>query len=153
MLKHTHRKRAKTLATAALLALIGWQSAVFAEAGASTDIKVEGVNSETARITRLILMPRKDQQVLRGEITRRIHAHGQIPGHLHLELISPQGKVVKTADINYSRPSSSSHVGSFELALPADIEAGSTVRVTHHDLSTHSQGSAASQWQDVTNGQ
>jgi hypothetical protein len=112
-------------------------------------IKLEGVDSNSARISRLYLTPSEGETLLRGEVERRIHAHGQIPGHLHVELISPEGKVIKEADIGYARQNSDNHNGNFKLVLPEEIEAGSTLRVTHHDPVSHMTEPVESPWHDV----
>lgn len=112
-------------------------------------IKLESVDSNSATIPRLYLYQTDGTTLLRGDIKRRIHAHGEIPGHLHIELISADGKVLKEADTSYKRKSSEAHDGSFEIPLPASIPAGSTIRVTHHDLVSHQQESVETPWRDV----
>ncbi len=114
-------------------------------------VNLEGVESSTARINRLYLQPDNGAMLLRGEVTRRIHAHGQIPGHLHIEIVSPQGVVIKEADIGYSRQNSNTHDGSFELSIPETLANGSTIRVTHHDTASHLPEVGENPWRDPDN--
>lgn len=151
MIKLKMRNLAAIAALATTLALAGCASTPPAQQ--SSSIKLEGIDSNTAQISRLYLVPDNGQTVLRGEVTRRMHLHGQIPGHLHVELISLEGKLIKEADISYKRKDTHGHDGTFELTLPGEVAAGSTIRVTHHDLVSHQQDQVESQWRDATGGE
>lgn len=151
MVKLNVKRAATAAALLAMLFLAG--CAATPSVWEDNGIKLEGVDSGSARIYRLYLQPTATATLLRGEVTRRIHAHGQIPGHLHVELISPEGKVIKEADVGYRRQSSSAHDGSFELALPGPVAAGSTIRVTHHDPVSHQPEPVENPWSDVNSGE
>jgi hypothetical protein len=145
MMQLNIKRAASTLLLVLFLAGCTSTPSVWQEDG----VRLEGIDSNTARINRLYLQPANGAILLRGDVTRYIHAHGQIPGHLHIELISAQGKTVGEADIGYSRQNSNSHDGSFELALPAPIPAGSTIRVTHHDPVSHLPEPVENPWHEV----
>lgn len=112
-------------------------------------VKLESVDSGSVRITRTYLDATEEETILRGELERRIPARGSIPGHLHVELIAPDGKVMKEADIGYVRKSFKSRLAKFSLPIPEPLVTGSTIRVTHHDARSHMPDSSALPWRDV----
>lgn len=112
-------------------------------------VKLESVDSSSVRITRTYLQSGKEGTVLRGELERRIPMRGFIPGHLHVELIGPDGKVMKEADIGYTHQGGKSRLEKFSLPIPEPLVTGSTIRVTHHDAKSHMPDSSASPWRDV----
>lgn len=143
------RRTATATALLAILFLAGCATtpSTWHESG----VTLEGVESSTARIGRLYLKAANGATLLRGDVIRRVHAHGQIPGHLHIEIISPQGVVVREANIGYSRQSSNTHDGSFEIPLTEPIATGSTIRVTHHDTLSHLSDDTETLWRDAGN--
>lgn len=114
------------------------------------DVKLERVNSDTAVITSIYLQKRKEGMVLNGELDRRSPTLGFIPGDLYVELISPDGKVVKEAEIDYQHKGGKSRGARFSLVIPEPLDKGSTIRVTHHDKKFHTPDSSASPWRDVS---
>jgi len=113
------------------------------------DIIIESVNSKSTVITHTYLSVTDNVTVLHGELTRRVPMRGQIPGHLHIELINPENEVIKTADISYKRKNRQSQQSQFNLELPISIVPGSVIRITHHDLLSHMSEPPSSPWQDV----
>ena len=87
--------------------------------------------------------------VLRGELQRRFPSRGSIPGHLHVELIAPDGTVFKEAAIGYKRMSVKSRIAKFHLEIPGMPSDIKSVRVIHHDLRSHMSDSQKSPWRDV----
>ena len=114
-------------------------------------VKLESVDSSSSvRITRTYLDATEEATIiLRRELERRIPSRSSIPGHLHVELIAPDGKVMKEANIDYVRNSFKSRLANFSLPIPEPLVTGSTIRVTHHDARSHMSDSSASPWQDV----
>jgi len=113
-------------------------------------VKLESVDSGSVRITRTYLDATEEATIiLRGELEWRIPSRSSIPGHLHVELIAPDGKVMKEANIDYVRKSFKSRLAKFSLPIPEPLVTGSTIRVTHHDARSHMPDSSASPWRDV----
>jgi len=113
------------------------------------DVTLEKVNSSSVKITRTYLHTTENAITLRGELTRRTPARGSIPGHLHVELIGLDGKVMKKAEISYKRKNVKSRYAHFSLSVPDILAPGSTIRVTHHDMRSHFSESSDSPWRDV----
>lgn len=147
---HTMMKQTRKI-TITLILL----SAVVLLAGCATsqglnqqgEVKLENVDSKMAHITNTYLRSTKDGIVLHGELTRRIPARGHIPGHLHVELIGPDGKVIKEVDIGYTRRSTNARYARFSVPVPGPLIPGSIIRVTHHK--THLPDSSGPTWRDV----
>lgn len=113
-------------------------------------VKLESVDSSSVHITRIYLDTTKEATILRGELKRHIPARGYITGHLHVELIAPDGKVMKEADIGYVHEGGKSRQAKFSLPIPEPLVTGSTIRVTHHDAKSHLSDSSESTWRDVS---
>jgi len=112
------------------------------------NIAIERVDSEGANISHAYLTRTDNQLLLRGEIKRRFTGRGPIPGHLHITLIDPQGKVIKEADIGYSRRNIKSSIATFNTKLPVDLTPGSTVQITHFSTDTHKTFPEEAMWRD-----
>ena len=112
------------------------------------DISIERVDSSTVNISHAYITKTKDGLLLRGEVKRKLHSHGTIPGHIHIELVNPDGDVVKTAEVEHSRKASSDHLADFQILLPENMGAGSVVRIVHHDASSHKEEEVVD-WLDV----
>lgn len=112
-------------------------------------VTIERVNSDRANITRAYLQTSGATMLLRGELKRRFPGRGPIPGHLHIELIGPDGAVFKEANIGYKRNSVKSSIAKFYLAIPGDFSDIKSVRIIHHDLRSHMVDVATSPWRDV----
>jgi len=113
------------------------------------DVAIERVDSGSARITHAYLQTSETAMVLRGELQRRFPSRGPIPGHLHIELIAPDGAMFKEATIGYKRMSVKSRIAKFHLEIPAIPSNVKSVRVIHHDLRSHSSDSPKSPWQNI----
>ena len=112
-------------------------------------VTLESVDSDSAKITRLYLQNLEGVIMLQGELRRRSPARGPIPGHLHVELIDHAGQLVKEADIGHIHKSVKSRRARFNLSVPEPLIAGSTLRVTHHDVISHLPDSTETYWRDV----
>lgn len=113
------------------------------------DVAIGRVDSGSARITHAYLQTSGTEMVLRGELQRRFPSRGPIPGHLHVELIAPDGAVFKEATIGYKRMSVKSRIAKFHLEIPAAPSNVQSVRIIHHDLRSHMSDLPKSPWQDV----
>lgn len=113
------------------------------------DITVERVNSSSVNITRAYLQATDTTWILKGKLTRRLSNSHLIPGHLHIELVGPDGAVFKEADIAYKRKRAKSRFAEFYLPIPVELTEISRVRVIHHDALSHKRDSVKSPWRDV----
>ncbi len=108
-------------------------------------IHFERIDSNAASITHIYLHRRApDGMDLHGELKRKLAGRGQIPGHLHITLIDPQGQILKEANVDYKRHNAQSNHAHFSIPLPVSLETGSTIRITHmaaerNDLGDHTQ--------------
>ena len=113
-------------------------------------ISIERVDSSTVKIGHAYITKTADGLVLRGEVKRKIHGHGSVPGYLHVELLNPQGQVLKTAEVNHNRKANSDHIANFSTLLPIELVTGSAVRIVHHDMKSHMSDASDSPWKDIT---
>jgi len=105
-------------------------------------VNFEFINSDTASITNVYLHRTPEGMNLHGELQRKSKARGPIPGHLHVSLLDSQGKLIKSADVDYKRHNKQSNHSHFSIALPIKMESGSTIQITHasserNDLADH----------------
>lgn len=144
MMKQTHK-------VAALLLTLVLSAGCAANQGLMQEnvLKVETIDSSSVHIIRSYLDTTEGATILRGELERRIPSTGPIPGHLHVELIAHDGKVIKEADIGYVRKSFKSRQAKFSLPIPEPLVTGGTIRVTHHDAKSHTPNFSASPWRDI----
>jgi len=117
------------------------------------NVKLESVDSRSARIVHTYLQVAGDTMILHGRLVRRLPARGAIPGYLHVELMGPDRKVMKEADVGYRRNNIRSRYAYFSLRLPDALALGSTVRITHNDMRSQSVEPVLSPWQDVDDAQ
>ena len=113
------------------------------------DINIVGVDSKGASIRHAYFIRTDDQLFVRGEVKRHMTGRGPIPGHLHITLIDPQGKVIKEADIGYIRHNVKSSIADFNAKLPVDLAPGSTVQITHFTSDTHKTFPQETEWRSV----
>lgn len=109
-------------------------------------IAIEKVESASVNITHAYLLQTDEGYTLRGELKRRHHSHALIPGHLHVELIDPDGRELQTADIDYKRKGTKSHISTFHLPIPIALEPGSTIRISHFEPDAHGDGEQDAVW-------
>lgn len=100
-------------------------------------ITIERINSDGARISHVYLTRTGDQFLLRGKVKRRFPGRGPIPGHLHVTLRDPQGKVFTEADIDYARRRVNASIATFNIELPVGLTPGSAVQITHFTSESH----------------
>ncbi|MDH5302194.1 MAG: hypothetical protein OEW58_12625 [Gammaproteobacteria bacterium] len=113
-------------------------------------ITIERVDSNTANISHVYLKHSDGQLLLRGEVKpHQSSRRTPIPGHLHITLIDPQGKMLKEADISYMRRSVNSSKAFFSTELPVDLPPGSTIKITHFERQTHEPIPVEPNWRDV----
>lgn len=113
------------------------------------DVKVERVDSSSAKVIHAYLQSTESTLVLRGELRRRLPGRGAILGHLHIELIGQDGGVFKEAVIGYKRKSIKSRVARFSLPIPGELTEISLIRVIHHDARSHMSEAEESPWRDI----
>jgi len=142
----------KTLTSLGLAVVAGTLIAGCATNGMAKQkqISIERVDSSSVNVGHAYIDKTADGLTLRGEVKRKIHSHGKVSGHLHVELINPQGQVLKTAEVNHNRKASSDHIADFSTLLPMELAPGSVVRIIHHDMKSHMSDASDSQWKDVT---
>lgn len=141
----------KATSAAALLAALVLSAGCATTQGLAQQygVRLENIDSSSVRIIRTYLDATEQATILRGELELRIPAYGPLPGHLHVELIGPDGKVMKEADIGHLHKSIKSRSAEFSLPLPEPLVPGSTIRVTHHDAKSHAPEVPSSPWRDA----
>lgn len=113
------------------------------------DVKVERVDSSSAKVIHAYLQSTESTLVLRGELRRRLPGRGAILGHLHIELIGQHGGVFKEAVIGYKRKSIKSSVARFSLPIPGELTEIGLIRVIHHDARSHMSVMEESPWRVI----
>lgn len=113
-------------------------------------ITIKRTDSIMAYITRAKLYTTEDKKiVLRGELKRKPYLLAPIPGHLDIDLIDLNGKVIKQTQLNYRRRSTKSRISYFSIPLPVDPVTLGAIEIKHHNAGSHKSGIISSPWQDV----
>ena len=92
-------------------------------------IAIERVDSKKASIGVVNITNAENVFKIQGEIRRRAKLRGAIPGHMDIELIGGDGKIITKLFTNYSR---GSYKAKFNLTLTDPPKEDYFVRVTHH---------------------
>ena len=68
-----------------------------------------------------------------GELHTDNHGRAIIPGHIVIEVITPDGGLFTTISSDYQSGSFKSRKSQFAVEIPNEMPVNSTVRITHHD--------------------
>jgi hypothetical protein len=71
--------------------------------------------------------------IIVGELHKRGHGRGAMPGHIEIEILGPDGTLLATRSIHYHRGSTKSRRSQFSIEIPIDLPINSTVRIMHND--------------------
>jgi hypothetical protein len=102
-------------------------------------IKLERIDSSSAGIIHAYLKFSDDQLVLRGEIKRKLHQRGTVPGHLNVEVIDTAGTVIDDTAVCYKLKCTNTGTSSFIYKTSRDPQEISVIRITHHNDHSHSR--------------
>jgi hypothetical protein len=97
----------------------------------SGTVRLEKVSSALGTIGPITVIQQGEKVTLMGEVKRRPDGRGFIPGHIDLEVISPEGHVLERCMIDYY-PGPKSTYANFRAVLKATPPPGSTIRVIHN---------------------
>ena len=116
---------------------------VWAVAGCSTlspnlasnsRLQIDRVDSNNALIGQVHVGVVTDGVRVSGSLRKRFLARGQIPGHLHIELIAADGSVLDTSVARYHRRFAKSGRVYFAHTVAVPSDTVRTIRLVHHYL-------------------
>jgi hypothetical protein len=87
------------------------------------------VSREYAHLNHVVVEQKGEYLEVSGELHRNFHQRGMITGHIHVEVIAPDGETIKRVDTGLHHLSSKSYKARFSTRLPVKVLSGSTVRV------------------------
>jgi len=111
------------------------------------NITIERINSSSVKITSAYITKTSQGLKLRGEVKRKKHSHAPVPGHIHVEIVNPNGDVIKTIELDPSAKGSSDHIAWFHATLPQEA-IGNKLTITHHDMVSHKQIHDVATWKE-----
>ncbi len=94
--------------------------------------KVDTTSSRGVHFNRVDVYESDAGLLVRGELHKRSHRRGPIPGHVHIEIIAPDGTVLANTSTNYHRGSSKSRTSRFTVKIPIEVPMNSTIQIMHH---------------------
>lgn len=103
-------------------------------------VTVETVASHWAIVTSVSVGQWATGVECAGILRRRSFTRGLIPGHVDVNLIAPDGVIVRTISVPLQKRRATSGMVYFRATLDIQPPPGSTVRVTHHVSADHSPG-------------
>lgn len=87
------------------------------------------VSCQYAHLNHVVVKQNGDNLDVSGELHRNYHQRGMITGHIHVEVVAPDGKILNHVDTGLHHLSSKSYKARFSTSIPVKIAQGSTVRV------------------------
>ena len=96
-------------------------------------INVEYSSSHALHFSRVVVYQNDAGLIIAGELHKRGHGRGFIPGHIDIEIIGPDDTLLATKGISYHRGSNKSRRSQLYVEIPIDLPINSTVRILHHD--------------------
>ena len=113
------------------------------------EISIERVDSKSMNIINAYVETTDSILVLKGKIQCRSYTSRLMPGYLRVELLGPNGKAFKVANIGYKRVNTKSHLARFHVLIPIDASQISQIRITHVDTDKDNLDLYQSPWNDV----
>ena len=101
-------------------------------------VKIEKISSKRGSIGLVSVSQKENEVTIRGEVKRRPPGRGYIPGHIDVEVLNASGTTMETIKIDYRQRSYRTRSARFYSMLGMIPLSGSTVRVVHHNVKTHS---------------
>ncbi|MEN8130950.1 MAG: hypothetical protein ABFS45_12310 [Pseudomonadota bacterium] len=83
-----------------------------------------------AHLKNVVVEQRGENLLVSGAVHQNKHRRGLIIGHIHVEVISPDGETLKRVDTGLHRISRKSYEARFSANFALKVKPGSTVRVT-----------------------
>lgn len=96
----------------------------------------ERLNSRDARLGYLFTQPSDNGFKVNGYLSKSFNRRGRIPGHLHIDVLDETGKTIYTAIKKYHRHQAKANQSHFVENIAINQDHVSTIRVTHHGLSS-----------------
>lgn len=97
-------------------------------------LQIDRVDSSNATIGLIQVGDVADGVRVAGSLRKTFLRRGQIPGHLHIEMLAADGTVLETRVTRYHRRSAKSNRAYFAQTLAVRSDAVRTVRLVHHGL-------------------
>ena len=101
-------------------------------------IKLERVGSTIAEIKHAYLSLVDDELVLRGEVQRKLHKRGSVPGHLHVQVLDNQGEVLDDEIVCTTMKCRKTGTAKFIYRTEILPDRISKIRIVHHESHSHS---------------
>ena len=96
-------------------------------------VNVEYSSSHELHFSRVGVYQNDAGLIIAGELHKRGHGRGPIPGHIDIEIIGPDDAILASKSIHYHRGSLKSRRSQFSVEIPIDLPVNSTVRIMHDD--------------------
>ena len=96
------------------------------------NVNIEKTSSRYAHFDRTLVTSTETSVEIYGVLHKRHHSRTIIPGHVHIEIMSPTGDVLYKLETNYYRGSIKARQSKFHVSIPLKLPDGSTVRLMHH---------------------
>lgn len=103
----------------------------------SSTIEIETHRSRIADIGQVTVYQQKEKYLIMGKVIRNIQGRSHIKGHVDVELLNAQGKVVYETTTRYQHSGLRFNKEKFYLTIEKPIEKGSRLRITHTESTTH----------------
>jgi hypothetical protein len=97
------------------------------------EAKVEYIPSRYAHIHRVSVYQEEKTLLISGELHGRFHRKDFVPGHVDIEVISPDGDILQKGSTRYHRIGRTKSL-KFSIQFPDTIPQGSRIRVVHHPV-------------------
>ena len=102
---------------------------------ANGTLEVEPVDSRDAHIETVRVRAVASGLAISGNLRKKYHGRGAIPGHLHIKVIDHNGELLTQTTSGYQRRSVKQRRSSFSATIPVQQDEAARIEVIHHGLS------------------
>lgn len=125
------KTRRLTLLAVSLL-LTGCAALTGPERTALDGIAIEKVHSQFTKVGMVTLWSDDGGFAVRGEVARKLAGRGPIYGHVHVDLLDGEQRLLRRIDVDHRRPGVGARSARFVVRQDTDPGTVAVVRVIHH---------------------
>lgn len=115
-----------------IFAILAGCAALIGPQALAQSIAIDRVDSPGTRIDRVRLGHSATALLIDGQVRHRVPVPGPNRGHVRIELLDGDGRVLETVDTGYARLHRRSRLARFHAEVPIDPTQVRTVRIAHH---------------------
>ena len=97
-------------------------------------VTVERIDTNITYIKSVSVQQFDKEISIKGTVQRQHSGRGTVRGHVDLELITPNGRLIYQDEVPYYRKNLKKGEANFQITLPEEPQAGSVLRLSLHNV-------------------